>query len=53
MKITRYYAPKDCAINASSIIQDLLVSKLTRIIDTPTAKEVKLSARGQIGSEYL
>jgi hypothetical protein len=35
LKVTRYYASRENALNAKIIIQDLLVSELERMIDRP------------------
>jgi hypothetical protein len=43
LKVTRYYASQESALNARSIIEDLLVSELARVIDKPT-KDMQLGS---------
>ncbi|MFF2499579.1 hypothetical protein [Peribacillus sp. NPDC058075] len=50
MKVIRYYDSQDNALNARTILQDLLVSELERMIDQ-SAKEKNLDKNKELGSE--
>ncbi|WP_282173123.1 hypothetical protein [Cytobacillus firmus] len=51
MKVFRCYASQENALNARTIIQDLLVSELDRIIDQSSNEQNLLDKKDQIGSE--
>jgi hypothetical protein len=50
MKVIRCYASKENALNARTIIQDLLVSELERMIDQPSKEKNLLDKSKQLGS---
>lgn len=51
MKVIRCYASQKNALNARTIIQDLLVSELERMIDQPTKDKNLLIKDNQLRSE--
>ncbi|WP_400245569.1 hypothetical protein AB3U99_03710 [Niallia sp. JL1B1071] len=51
MKVIRCYASQENALNARTIIQDLLVSEIDRIIDQTSNEKYSLDKKDQIGSE--
>jgi hypothetical protein len=51
LKVIRCYASQENALNARTIIQDLLVSELDRIIDQSSNEKSLLDKKDQIGSE--
>lgn len=51
LKVIRCYASKENALNAKTMIQDLLVSELERMIDQPTKEKNILTKDKQLGSE--
>ena len=51
MKVTRYYASQENALNVRTIIQDLLVSELERMIDQPANEKGPRDKKNQLGSE--
>ncbi|WP_185971063.1 hypothetical protein [Alkalicoccobacillus porphyridii] len=51
MKVTRYYASQANALNARTIIQDLLVTELERMLDQPANEKNLIDKKDQIGSE--
>ncbi|XZF75593.1 hypothetical protein ACSBO6_18750 [Bacillus sp. AL-1R] len=51
MKVIRCYATQENALNASAIIQDLLISKLERMLDYPLNQKELSDKKEQLGSE--
>ncbi|MCM3361276.1 hypothetical protein [Niallia sp. MER TA 168] len=51
MKVTRYYASQENALNVRTIIQDLLVSELERILVQPAIEKNPGEKKHQLGSE--
>jgi hypothetical protein len=51
LKVIRYYASQENALNARTIIQDLLVSELERMIDQPANEKSLIDKKDQLGSE--
>lgn len=51
MKIIRHYASHDNALNARTIIQDLLVSEIERMIDS-SSNQNNLQENNLSGSEF-
>lgn len=52
MKVIRCYATKENALNTRTIMQDLLVSELERMIEQPAKGNNILDKKDQLGSEY-
>ncbi|KAF0820589.1 hypothetical protein KIS4809_0116 [Bacillus sp. ZZV12-4809] len=51
MKVTRCYAPQENALNARTIIQDILVSELERLLVQEANKKNSREKKHQLGSE--
>ncbi|WHY92744.1 hypothetical protein QNK12_04335 [Neobacillus cucumis] len=53
MKVIRCYASKENALNVKTIIQELLVSELERMIDQSARENNFLDKNRQLGSDCV